>query len=205
MEYYIYNIPLFLLGDSKVSVDIPTFCQQVEELIPAPLLRNIDVVYVGKFQEISNRNAAYSNGAIYITGDEPTVFDMIENFVHETAHSLEIDSGWTIYDDQLHQEFLGKRRRLRSILEEEDFHINPQLYEFTEYNEKFDQFLAKTVGYPLLLNLTMGLFASPYGATSIQEYFANGFEKYFLDGPDYVRRISPVLYNKIETVLNDNA
>jgi len=193
-----------LLGDSPPSVDIPSFCKEVEELIPEPLLRNVDVVYVGKFQEMQNRNAAYSNGAIYITGDEPTVHDMVEDFVHETAHSLEIDSGWDIYDDKLHQEFLGKRRRLRSILEAEGFDLSPQLYEFTEYNKKFDHFLANTVGYPLLVNLTMGLFASPYGATSLQEYFANGFEKYFLDGPEVIRQISPVLYTKIETVLNDN-
>ena len=70
------------------------------------------------------------------------------------------------------------------------------------YNKKFDNFLANVVGYPTLLTLTMGLFASPYGATSIQEYFANGFEKYFLDNPRRVRDISPVLYRKIELILD---
>jgi Mlc titration factor MtfA (ptsG expression regulator) len=51
----------------------------------------------------------------------------------------------------------------------------------------------------------MGLFVSPYGATSIQEYFANGFEKYFLDSPQKVRDISPVLYSKIEEIVNAEA
>jgi len=50
----------------------------------------------------------------------------------------------------------------------------------------------------------MGLFVSPYGATSIQEYFANGFEKYYLDNPGRVRIISPVLYEKITEIINDN-
>tara|TARA_R100000152_G_C6618537_1_gene70026 strand:- start:331 stop:609 length:279 start_codon:yes stop_codon:yes gene_type:complete len=90
------------------------------------------------------------------------------------------------------------------MLEAEGFRINPLLYGFTEYNEKFDNFLANTVGYPTLLTLTMGLFCSPYGATSIQEYFANGFEKYFLDNPRVVRDISPTLYRKIEEIINDN-
>jgi hypothetical protein len=85
------------------------------------------------------------------------------------------------------------------------YHISPQLYGFTEYNKKFDDFLANEVGYPTLLSLTMGLFVSPYGATSIQEYFANGFEKYFLEGPRQVRTISPVLYEKIDTVVHDEA
>ena len=54
-----------------------------------------------------------------------------------------------------------------------------------------------------MLSITMGLFVSPYGATSLSEYFANGFEKYFLDSPKTVKDVSPVLYNKIETILND--
>ena len=64
--------------------------------------------------------------------------------------------------------------------------------------------MANTVGYPTLLSLTMGLFCSPYGATSIQEYFANGFEKYFTESPEYVKNISPILYKKIEEIINDN-
>ena len=109
-----------------------------------------------------------------------------------------------IYTDNLINEFKGKRERLFHLLSAEGFHTNPVLYGFTEYNEKFDNFLANEVGYPTLLSLTMGLFASPYGATSIQEYFANGFEKYFLDNPRIVRNISPVLYRKIEEIINDD-
>jgi len=205
MEYYIYNVPLFVLNEPPESVDIPTFCSDVESILAPDLLRNVDVVYVGEFKELGSRNAAYNNAAIYMTASEPTNFDMLENFIHEVAHSLEADSGWLIYDDALRDEFVGKRLRLRSILETEGFQIDPQLYESTEYNKKFDEFLANEVGYPLLLNLTMGLFVSPYGATSLQEYFANGFEKYFLDGPKTVQDISPVLYQKIDSILNDQA
>jgi len=43
--------------------------------------------------------------------------------------------------------------------------------------------------------LTMGLFASPYGATSLKEYFANGFEKFYLGETRLVKATSPVLYN----------
>jgi hypothetical protein len=205
MEYYIYNIPVFVLSTTPPGVDIPIFCQEVEEVLPLNLLRNVEVVYIGKFKELEGRNAAYANSAIYITGDEPTNFDILENFVHEVAHSLEQAHGWEIYDDEYLQEFLGKRRRLRDILEAEGFDINPLLYDFTEYNKKFDEFLSNVVGYPMLLNLTMGLFASPYGATSAQEYFANGFEKFFLDGPGMVKAVSPVLYQKIDNILNDDA
>tara|TARA_Y100000310_G_scaffold324697_1_gene386918 strand:+ start:269 stop:886 length:618 start_codon:yes stop_codon:yes gene_type:complete len=204
MEYYIHNIPVFILSPVPESVDIPAFCQEVEDVLPAPLIQNVEVVYIGDFKELDGRNAAFTNGAIYITANEPTNFDMLENFVHEVAHSLESARGGEIYDDNLINEFLGKRKRLRSILEAEGFEINPLLYDMTEYNKKFDEFLSDVVGYPTLLNLTMGLFVSPYGATSMQEYFANGFEKYFLDSPRLVRDISPALYQKIDSILNDN-
>jgi len=77
-------------------------------------------------------------------------------------------------------------------------------YEMMEYNKIFDSFLADVVGYPTLLTLTMGLFCSPYGATSIQEYFANGFEKFFTESPQYVKKVSPVLYQKVVEALNDD-
>ena len=205
MEYYIHSIPVFVTDTPEESVDIPTFCVEAEEFIPPALLDNVDVVYIGIFKELKDRNAAFMNGGIYMTATEPTVFDMIENFVHEVAHSLESKFAWQIYDDSLINEFKGKRERLYHLLSGAGYHINPILYSYTEYNKKFDEFLANEVGYPTLLSLTMGLFVSPYGATSIQEYFANGFEKYILDNPRTVRDISPVLYKKIEEIVNDEA
>ena len=50
----------------------------------------------------------------------------------------------------------------------------------------------------------MGLFASPYGATSLREYFANGFEKYFLGEAQHVKEVSPMLYNILNTVYKES-
>jgi hypothetical protein len=206
IEYYIYNIPVFIVNETEDSVSIPEFCKEVEECVASSLLKNVEVVYIGQFsKELAGRNALYSNGGIYMSSAEPTNFDMLENFIHEVAHSLESEYGISIYDNELVNEFKGKRNRLYHLLNAEGYHINPRLYNFTEYNKKFDNFLANEVGYPTLLSLTMGLFVSPYGATSIQEYFANGFEKYFLDSPRKVQNISPVLYKKIEEIVNDEA
>ena len=202
MEYYIYNVPVMPITTAPPQLDIAEFCTEVEGLMPQRLLSNVEVVYIGEAQGLTNRAAAFSNGAIYLNDKEPTIYDMVENFIHEVAHSLEAANGWDIYDESFKEEFLGKRRRLRSILSAEGYNINPKLYEFTEYNETFDNFLANKVGYPLLLSLTMGLFASPYGATSIQEYFANGFERYFLDSPQEIKKISPVLYQKVENTVH---
>jgi hypothetical protein len=202
---YIYHIPILVIDEVEDSVDIATFCEEVEAHLPASLLEGVEVVYIGNFSDLDGRNAAFSNAAIYMTANEPTTFDMLENFVHETAHSLEGTYGWQIYDDELKDEFLGKRQRLYHLLTAEGFYVNPKLYNFIEYNKTFDEFLAQEVGYPTLLNITMGLFVSPYGATSLQEYFANGFEKYFLDDPSVVRAVSPILCQKIEEIINDEA
>ena len=204
MEYYIYSVPVFVMGD-KPLCSIPEFCTAAEETLPSGLLGNVDVVYIGDMRELAGRNATYANAAIYMTNKEPTIEDMLENFIHEVAHSLEETYGTSVYTADLINEFKGKRERLRHLLEAQGFHINPHLYSFAEYNKTFDDFLANEVGYPTLLNLTIGLFASPYAATSIQEYFANGFEKYFLEDPRYVWSVSPVLYEKIEAVIHGEA
>jgi len=203
MEYYIYDIPVWLTQGLEPGADISAFCHEVEETIPQALLKNIDVVYIGSFKHLKGKNAAYSNGAIYMSCFEPTNFDMLENFVHETAHALEDTFGWQIYDDLMIREFKGKRERLYQLLKAAGYTVNHLLFKQIEYNKKFDEYLAFEIGYASLAAHTTGLFATPYGATSIQEYFANGFEQYFLDSPRRIQKTSPVLYRKIESVINE--
>lgn len=105
MEYYIYNIPVFVMGEPQESVNIPSFCQNVEELLPVRLLRNVEVVYIGNFKDLRGKNAAFDSDSIYMSLEEPTNFDMLENFIHEVGHSLAVDQGWQIYDDRLTSEF----------------------------------------------------------------------------------------------------
>jgi len=64
--------------------------------------------------------------------------------------------------------------------------------------EDFDMFLYKEVGYPLLSSVVASLFYSPYAATSLREYFANGFESFFMNKDiGRLKNISPTLYKKI--------
>jgi len=203
-EYHIYSIPVFVFGETDPNVDVSEFCSMVQETFPSSMLRYIDVCYICDDPVLDGRNAAYSNGAIYMTAQEPTVEDMFENFAHELAHSYDHPYASFIYDDRLTSEFIGKRKKLYHLLVHEGYRQMPErVYGHTEYNSEFDNFLANTVGYPTLLSLTMGLFCSPYGATSIQEYFANGFEKYYTESPEYVRNISPVLYAKVKEIIDD--
>jgi len=130
---------------------------------------------------------------------------MLEDVIHEVAHAVEEEQGDLIYgDDELRKEFLGKRLRLKSILDANGYQIPEKYYTNMEYNESFDTFLSDTIGYPKLLTLTMGLFVSPYGATALNEYFANGFEKYYLGSGKLVKDVSPVLYNTITNLRTES-
>ncbi len=66
-----------------------------------------------------------------------------------------------------------------------------------------DYYLDNIVGYPTLQTLAMVLFYSPYAITSINEYFANGFENYFVRDRLYLKDISPTLYKKINDILEN--
>ena len=63
--------------------------------------------------------------------------------------------------------------------------------------DSFYDFLYKRVGKRMLHMVTTGLFIRPYAAVSLREYFATGFEAYYLGKRDDLFQISPELYNKI--------
>ena len=50
---YLQYSSVSLMGTPQESVaDIPSFCQDVEEILPVRLLRNVDVVYMGNFKDL---------------------------------------------------------------------------------------------------------------------------------------------------------
>ena len=52
-------------------------------------------------------------------------------------------------------------------------------------------------------NISAELFYSPYAITSLREYWANGFENYLLGDKYALKDLSPILYKKIDTILDD--
>ena len=205
----IYNI----FGNTKVVVKDPLpddidsvyVFKKIDNLIPDYLKSNVDLVYIGQFEEFKQRdiNALYKDGALYITNHQDDENDMIDDIIHEMAHSVEEIAGEEIYGDKkVENEFLGKREKLFYLLREQGYNISLERFLNPIYNKDFDMFLHREIGYPLMVSLTMGLFTSPYSATSLREYFANGFEQYFLKDRNYLKNLSPILYNRIEYISN---
>ena len=72
-----------------------------------------------------------------------------------------------------------------------------------DYSFEFDMFLLNEVGYPMLTQLTVGLFLTPYGTTSLAEYFAESFEFYVLRDQEPVKKISTACFIKISELMED--
>ena len=118
---------------------------------------------------------------------------------------FEDNSYFEIYDDDsIENEYVGKKKKLVALLRANDisFAGMGKLFFSDEFVDELDDFLFNNLGYDNLALLTAGLFMSPYSVTSIREYFANGFEEYINGDQNYLKDISPALYNKLENVLN---
>ncbi len=211
-EYFLFNsIPVYINPDLFFldgSSNIKQVIDMVQKSVPPYLASGIDVIYVGDFEEFEKKrfNAAYQDGAIYVINVQDNAKDMADDIVHEIAHSVEERHSSHIYGDgRLQREFLGKRERLYQILKanNENSQEYKNLFYDLDYDAKFDDYLVNQVGYKKLGNYINGLFYSPYAVTSVREYFARGFEAYFLfKDHKYLANTSPVLYNRIETLAN---
>jgi len=208
-EKHIYGDKLVYIKDQlPYGFDLNYVLETIEKLIPRTFFSNIDSIYVGKFKILDNGdlpfNAKYKDNALYITNDQDNENDMMDDIVHEIAHAVEEQFEEQLYSDvTIENEFRGKRETLYHLLDQEGYEPPGKQFNNIEYNKYFDHYLYNIVGYPTLNALTAGLFYSPYAVTSYREYFANGFENYFLRDQNYLKKVSPILYNKIVDLLVD--
>lgn len=204
-EYFIHGDILLLVNDPlHESINVSLVKKKIEKNIPKKLFNNLDYIYIGNFDELKARDvqSAYLRGAIFINNEDQTEDSLYAAIVHELAHSIEETFRESIYgDDELAAEFVSKRKKLRTILKQENI-IYPDsiAYIRTEYNPSFDKFFYETVGYDRLNQLIVNIFMSPYAVTSLREYFANGFEHFYLFDRDYLKTICPKLYTKISVL-----
>ena len=186
------------------DVSIRKVLNKLQKLIPQKLVKDLDAIYVGQFEELQKREieSYFLDGIILITNDQVNEEKMLSSLIHEIAHSVEKNFTDSLYfDGKLKQEFIGKRKKLYSLLADQaKYKVGIEDFLNIDYNKEFDEFLYKTIGYNKLDRLCVGLFMSPYAATSLREYFANGFENYLVGDTDYLQKISPRLYLKLSSL-----
>tara|TARA_R100000152_G_C6738231_1_gene162197 strand:+ start:74 stop:739 length:666 start_codon:yes stop_codon:yes gene_type:complete len=200
-EYRIFGKSLFVVDPLPSHIDMEEIIDSIQGSISRKHFDNVDVVYVGRFSSFldKNINAMYLDNALYITNEQDSGEDLIDDIIHEVAHAVEEKYFDHIYGDGLiEREFLVKRNRLKQILLAHDYNVHKYDFSQTIYNSEFDNLLYQKIGYEKLQNLINGLFLSPYAATSMREYFANAYEHIYAFGEGKMTsKISPVVYKKI--------
>jgi len=184
------------------KVDMDSVVSRFESLLPDHIRDEVEMIIVGHFDEFEDRgiNAFYKDGTLHVSNAQNDNEDLLDDLVHETAHSLEMVHGHIIYGDaKLRSEFLRKREHLYNILWKMGFKAPHEMFMDVEYDQEFDEFLHQDIGYDKLGEVLRGVFVTPYAATSLREYFATAFTEFYIhpDSHGYLKKVSPEVYNKL--------
>ena len=204
-HYMLGDVNIYIKDQLPDHIDVDFVIRYVAKHLPNHVLSNIDIIYVGHFQDLVDRdvNALWQNGAIYITNDQDDEMDMIDDLIHEIAHSNEKQFQQIIYEDgKLEIEFLNRRKKMAFILKDKGYQLPLGFIYNVDYDKDIDDFLYKDVTYETLWQLVVGIFPSPYAITSLREYWAKGFEQFYMGKRQELRETSPVLFSKLMQ-LND--
>ena len=199
--YLMGEIPVWSEDPLPEHINLRAVLDKIEEMMPAAYFAYVDAVKIGTFPEMIDRelNAMYKDRVLYISNFQASEEDMYDDIIHEMAHAVEDHNRELIYGDQrLMVEFLGKRKRLYSILKSQGYDVTMEEFLNIKYNEEFDMFLYQDIGYEKLNNLVMGLFPGAYSVTSLSEYFAVGFERYYMKEGKNLSKMCPILIKKID-------
>jgi hypothetical protein len=201
VNFHIHGrIPVYFKDGLTRKINMASVCKRVENILPAFLFRNISAICIGHYDTLDDRDvdSVYNKKIIYLTNVQDDEEDIIENIIHETAHSLEEIYSDKIYGDGLlKKEFLKKRKQLYNELSAK-YSLEDRYFRKIEYSKTLDTLFYKKIGYDTLSYFTEPIFVSPYSATSLREYFSEGFENYYMGQQQLVMDLSPQLYNKIK-------
>jgi hypothetical protein len=187
------------------EINLEAILGVLEKNFPSHYYNDLKALKIEHAPEFDARgvNAVYRDNVLQVTNKQSDTNDLIDDIVHEFAHHLETLYPEQIYgDEKLINEFLKKRQELKFELQSEGYWVNEYDFKNLKFDENFDKFLYQRVGRNMLRLVTAGSFIRPYGAVSMREYFATGFEAYYLGKRDTLEKISPILYNKVEELHN---
>ena len=194
------NVKVLELEPTPETVNLQAVFKTIESNLPPHYFQNLKGVEIGHREEFDVRdaNALYKDGVFYISNKQKNTKDILDDVVHEFAHHLETIFPELLYGDKLLiNEFIRKRSELKFELQSEGYWVNEYDFDNLKYDPGFDKFLYKRVGRNMLRMATVGIFIRPYASVSLREYFATGFEAYYLGKQDTLESISPILFDKL--------
>ena len=188
------------------NINLDHILKAIENNFPSHYFNGVKGIKINHLEDFDKRevNALYRDGYLYITNQQDDGEDIVNDIIHEFAHHMETLYSEKIYgDESIKKEFLKKRKQLKQEIQAEGYWVDEYDFEDLKFSTSFDKFLYKRVGKNLLRMLTSGLFIRPYASVSLREYFATGFEAYYLGKRDDLKKISPFLYLKIDELHKD--
>lgn len=183
------------------NISIEDSVQKITSRLPAHFLRLVDVIYVGEFDFLKekNANATFLENAIYTTNDQDNQEDMLDDIFHEFSHAVEKANEYDIYSDgTIESEFLSKRHKVEILLNYEGYKTDQYNFSNPNFDQNLDNFLHREVGYEKIRNISSNMLLGAYSLTSLSEYFATSFEKYYLNDRKMVRLVTPAVFTKLE-------
>lgn len=200
-NFSIYGISIFVDLENVNNLDYKSVVSKMTSVVPSHLYRGLDKIIIGPSEKLTKRKlqGMYNNRNIYLTGKQPSESEILDDLIHEVSHHVEKIYDKHIYsDNKIKKEFLNKRMKLKRALEMSGIPTMQHNFENEKYSIEFDEYLYLTVGYKNLGVMSSTIFYSPYAATSLKEYFANGFEAFYMkEELTRLKKISPQLYKKI--------
>ena len=183
------------------SISFKRIVKNVFSRLPSIFWNDLESINIGQFKELQKRNlqAMYKKNKIFLSNEVAKEEEYLDDIIHEIAHHIETKYFNLIYADKsIEKEFLTKRQSVFDRLKLKGFDVSLENFLNPEYDQKFDEFISQVVGYPTMRTISSDIFYSPYAVTSLREYFANGFEAYYMkEEIPRLKKISPKLFNKI--------
>lgn len=143
------TFPVISVGEDNDISSLKEITSIIERKVPKHLFKNIEILYFTFLPEMDERNlsAIFRDGAIFINPDITgySKEEIVKEFIHELAHSLEEDIYSFIFEDEkLIKEFISKRKFFASTLERLKLASSKTiklLSSTIDYNEEIDLFL----------------------------------------------------------------
>jgi|TARA_R110000803_G_C11899631_1_gene311915 hypothetical protein len=195
------GIDVYIDDDIENDLDPKKILVAIEKRLPRSFFRKLESIHLGNYEKFKERqiDAIYDDNKLYISNQQDNYEDLLDDVIHEIGHHVETLYIEDVYgDEEIKKEFLNKRSQLEFELRSEGLWTTEYDFKNVKFDMSFDDFLYKRVGKRLLGMVTSGIFIRPYASVSLREYFATGFEAYYLNDKDVLSRISPALYKKID-------
>ena len=204
-KFKVGGVPVKEIDELPENFNLDSVLNALEKYLPSYYFDGLESITIKHLDEFDERDvvAVYRDSEFIITNKQENTKDLLDDLIHEFAHHLETKQYDLIYaDEKIKKEFLKKRAELEFELRSEGYWTQEYQFSNIEYDKDFDNFLYKRVGRNMLKLITSGMFIRPYAAVSLREYFATGFEAYYLGKKEKLDQISPVLYNRVNELNN---